>query len=142
MKLTFTLAPAPHPARQNAAKSVLEAPEGYIVTIQEPTRNLEQNAAMWVILTAWSKQKEWPVNGQMVKLTPEDWKEILTASFDREMVRIAQGLDGGMVLLGHRTSKWGRKRFSEWLEFLHAASAHHGVEIEPATVPEPLGRAS
>lgn len=141
-KRVFILAPSPHPARRNCLEAIRTAPEGWAVTIQEPTRNLEQNAAMWALLQCWAVQKEWPVNGQLVKLTKEEWKDILTASFDREEVRIAQGLDGGMVLLGHRTSQFGKRKFSAWLEFLHAASAQHGVTVErwmwEAT--EPQGR--
>lgn len=129
MKQVFILAEAPHPARQNCLRAIAAAPDGYAVTIQEPTRNLDQNAAMWAILHAWAHQKEWPVNGKLIRLSAEEWKDILTAAFDREEVRVAQGLDGGMVLLGHRTSKWGVRRFSAWLEFLNAASAQHGVDI-------------
>ena len=77
MKLTFTLAPAPHPARQNAAKAVMEAPEGYIVTIQEPTRNASQNARLWASLTEVSRQVDWHGN----RLTPEEWKDVFSASF-------------------------------------------------------------
>ena len=142
-KRTFILAPAPHPARRNCLEVIRTAPDGMAVIIQEPTRSIEQNSAQWPILQCWAVQKEWPVNGQLVKLTKEEWKDILTAAFDREEVRIAQGLDGGMVLLGHRTSQFGKRKFSAWLEFLHAASAQHGVEIEPGIEDiEPMGRAS
>ena len=140
-KRTFILAPAPHPARRNCMEAIRTAPDGMAVIIQEPTRSIEQNSAQWPILQCWAVQKEWPVNGQLVKLTKEEWKDILTAAFDREEVRIAQGLDGGMVLLGHRTSLFGKRKFSAWLEFLHAASAQHGVEIEPGVEDiEPMGR--
>jgi hypothetical protein len=67
----------------------------------------------------------------MTKLSPEEWKIILTSAFRREALRIAQGLDGGMVLLGARTRDFGKKEFSDWLEFLHAASAQHGINTEP-----------
>ena len=84
---------------------------------------------MWPILEAFSAQLEWPVNGKMVKLTPEEWKDILAAAFKGERVRLAQGLDGGIVMLGLRTSKMTKKTFSEWLEFLHATAAARGVDV-------------
>ncbi len=138
-KQTFILVPAPHPARRNALRAVEAAPEGFAVVISEPSRSLEQNAAMWPILAAWAEQKEWPVNGKMQRLSPEDWKHVLTAAFRNETGRIAAGLDGGMVLLGARTREFGKREFSDWLEFLHAASAQHGVVLAPAVGAEPLG---
>ena len=131
MKRTFILQPAPHPARQNVAVNVQTAPDGYVVTIGEPNRNLEQNAAQWPILEAFSQQLQWPVNGAMVDMTPEEWKDVLTAAFRRETVRVAMGLDGGMVMLGARTSKFSKREFSDWLEFLHAAAADRGVVVYP-----------
>ena len=114
-------------ARRLALEAVQEAPDGWIVVVQEPTRNLEQNAAQWPLLTAFSQQLQWPVNGALCWLTPEEWKDILTAAFKQENVRLAQGMNGGVVMLGDRTSKFGKKQFSEWLEFLHAVAADRGV---------------
>jgi len=127
---TFVLQPDPHPARRNAVAAVYAAPEGHVVVIRDATRSLEQNAASWPLLTQWAKQKEWPVNGKMTRLTAEEWKTILTAAFRNETGRIAQGLDGGMVLLGARTRDFTKKEFSDWLEFLYAASAQHGVKVQ------------
>lgn len=119
-----------HPmARANAVNAVQTAPDGFKVTISEPSRTLDQNAAQWPILEAFSQQLDWPVNGERVKLPPEDWKDILTAAFQKELVRIAQGLDGGMVMLGMRTSKMGKGKFSEYLEFLNATAAMRGVTL-------------
>ena len=116
-------------ARQRALEAVRDAPEGYQVRITEQCRNLDQNAAQWPILQAFAEQLQWPVNGQFCKLEPEEWKAILSAAFKRETVRIVQGLDGGMVMLGLRTSKMGKKQFSEWLEYLHATAADRGVNL-------------
>lgn len=122
-----------HPmARSNAVHAVQTAPEGYCVTISEPNRTLEQNSAQWPILDAFSQQLQWPVNGQMVHMTAEEWKDVLSAAFHRETARLAMGLDGGVVMLGQRTSKFGKRRFSEWLEFLHAVAAMRGVVVYPA----------
>jgi hypothetical protein len=35
----------------------------------------------------------------------------------------------GMVVLGLRTSQMGKKRFSEFLDFIHSTAAELGVEI-------------
>ena len=122
-------------ARQNALRCVQYAPSGYGVTVAELTRSVEQNAAQWPILDAFSKQLQWPVNGRMEWLTDTEWKDILTAAFERESVRLAMAFDGpGVVMLGQRTSKFGKRKFSDWLEFLHAAAAARGVVVYPEEV--------
>lgn len=115
--------------RRRAQTAIWDAPEGYQVTLSEPPRTLDQNSAQWPLLEAFSKQLEWPINGMMTKITPEDWKDILTSAFKRETVRVAMGLDGGMVMLGQRTSKFKKAEFSEYLEFLHATAALRGVTV-------------
>lgn len=127
---TFILHPHPHPSRRLCAEYVMQAPDGWAVVVKEPTRSLEQNAAQWPILEAFSQQLQWPVNGQMVTMTADEWKDVLTAAFERESVRLAMAFDGpGVVMLGQRTSQYGKRKFSDWLEFLHAAAAARGVVV-------------
>ncbi len=113
--------------KARVSHEVLNAPIGYVVVIQEENRNLLQNAAQWPILQAFSKQLKWPVNGEMVYLTDEEWKDLLSAAYKKETIRMAMGLDGGVVMLGQRTSKFSKKEFSDWLEYLHAVAAMRGV---------------
>jgi hypothetical protein len=94
-------------------------------------RTVEQNAAQWRILKAWSKQKEWLINGQKTFLHENDWKDILTATYEGEVApRLAPGLYGGIVMLGRRTSKYEREKFSEWLDWLNHASVALGVDVD------------
>lgn len=115
--------------RRRAQEAIWDAPDDYQVTLSEPPRTLDQNAAQWPILEAFSKQLQWPINGQMTYMAPEEWKDVLTAAFKRETVRVAMGLDGGMVMLGSRTSKFKKAEFSEYLEFLNATAALRGVML-------------
>lgn len=117
-------------ARARAVQAVKDAPDGYAVAISEPTRNLDQNAAQWPILQAFADQLQWPINGRMEWLQPEEWKDVLTCAFRRESVRVAMGLDGGMVMLGSRTSKFSKAQFSDWLEFLNATAADRDVILD------------
>ena len=119
-------------ARRRAMAAVADAPAGYVVTVKEPTRSLDQNAALWPLLTEFSEQLVWPVNGAMVKLTPEEWKDILSSAFQGEQARLAMGLSGGVVMLGLRTSKMGKRRFGEFLEFVHSVAVDRGVEVREA----------
>lgn len=128
VKQKFILAHAT--ARGRALDAVRSAPEGYTVELRPPGRSLDQNSAQWPILEAFSRQLLWPVNGQMVEMTPEEWKDVLTAAFRGEQARLAMGLNGGVVMLGQRTSRFTKAEFSEWLEFLHSVAAERGVAIE------------
>lgn len=124
-----------HPeARRRALAYVAEAPDLYVVEVREQKRGLEQNAYLWVILQHFAEQLEWPVNGVMCKLSPEDWKDLLSAAYKRESQRVAIGIDGGMVMLGMRTSKMGRRTFAEFLEFVLSVAADRGVVIEREAV--------
>lgn len=115
--------------RLRAMEAVRDAPEGHSVTIAPPGRSLDQNAMLWPLLECFSQQLLWPVNGEMVKLEPDEWKDILTAAFRQETVRLAMGLSGGMVMLGLRTSKMTKRDFSEFIEFIMATATHRGVNI-------------
>ncbi len=117
-------------ARRNAMQAVQNADDGDIVEISKPKRTLEQNAAQWPILEEFARQKQWPVNGELCWLTKEEWKDILTAAYKKEQVRLAQGIDGGVVMLGQRTSKFKKKEFSEWLEYLHYCAARFEVDLK------------
>ena len=128
MKQIFIL--AHDTARKRAIQAVQDAPEGYKVTVSEPTRSGEQNDVQWPLLRAISAQLKWAVNGEMVDMTPDEFKDVLTASFRKEVPRLAMGVEGGVVMLGQRTSKFKKKEFSEWLDYLHWFCAKKGVNLE------------
>jgi len=110
-------------------KECLQSGRRWILTLKLETRTQAQNRLMWPLLTAFSKQLLWPVNGRMVEMTPDNWKDVLTAAFRREALQLAMGLDGGAVMLGQRTSKFTKAEFSEWIEFLFSTAADRGVEL-------------
>jgi hypothetical protein len=115
--------------RRHLSDQVVRLPDGWRIEAKPAGRSLDQNSAQWPILEAFSKQLLWPVNGAMCRLTADEFKDVLTAAFKREtQPRLASGLDGGVVMLGRRTSKMGKKEFSDWLEFLHAVAALKGVD--------------
>ena len=84
-------------ARKLAAAYCMTAPDGFVVDIRPPTRNLDQNSLLWPWLTAISKGMDW--YGQ--RLTSDEWKDVLTASLKRE--KVVPGINGGL-------SYWGSTR--------------------------------
>jgi len=117
-------------ARRRAVAAVAEAPAGYVVTVEEPKRNTEQNALLWVWLTAFSLQLDWPVNGERVKISADEWKDILSAGYRKYHPRIALGIDGGMVMLGMRTSRMGKREFADFIDYIGAVAADRGVTLQ------------
>lgn len=112
-------------ARQNAAQAIMQAPDGWFAVIRQPDRTLEQNSAQWPYLEGFSKQKQLCLNGEMVWATNDDWKDVLTGVYAGEMRMAA--FDGKVIMLPMRTSKMGKKVFSDWMEFLVAMAAQSGV---------------
>ena len=109
--------------RRTLIDYLMAAPDGWIVEIHEPTRSLQQNAALWAALGDISRQVEW--YGK--KLTPHDWKHIFSSSLKKQ--NVVPGLDGGFVVLGISTSKMTIKEMSDLLELAHAFGAEHGVRF-------------
>ena len=124
LKQTFILAHAT--ARANAEQAVKNAPEGFVVQISEPTRSLDANAAQWPYLAGFAAQKQLCINGVMQNATADDWKDTLTGCYHGE-TRMA-AFDGRVIMLPQRTSKMGKRVFSDWMEFLVAMAAQSGVE--------------
>ncbi|WP_232462592.1 recombination protein NinB [Bordetella genomosp. 9] len=120
-------------ARRNAARACAEAPQGYRVEIKPRTRTLAQNDMLWSILTDISRQVDFIVNGQQTKLPPEEVKDILTAGLKGE-IRMAQGIDGSVVLLGQRTSRMTVREMTQLIELAYAFGAEKGVQWSPTSI--------
>jgi len=110
--------------RRDRAKGYIDAaPDGYIVTIQEPTRTLDQNAKLWPMLQDLSKQVEW----HGVKLTTDEWKDFATATLKGQ--KSIPNMDGtGFIMVGGRTSTMGKKMFSDLIEILYMIGSRFDVE--------------
>ena len=115
-------------ARRRARHDVESAPDGWIVTVSEPTRSLDQNALMWPLLEDIARQVEWYGN----RLTADEWKDVLTAALRKE--KVVPGINGGFVVLGQRTSKMGKREFSELVELIYAFGAERGVRFRTDVV--------
>ena len=111
-------------ARKRAASAIMDAPSGYIVRITEPTRTLESNALLWVLLGEVSRQVEWYGS----KLTAEEWKDVFSASLKKQ--KVVPALDGGFVVCGQRTSKMTKSEFSDLIELIQAFGAERGVNFD------------
>lgn len=113
-------------SKKAICRAVLAAADGQAATLGDPSRTLEQNAAQWPWLEGFAQQVEIPINGEKMKVDNDTWKEILTASFRSEQMKFAVW-QGKTILLPQRTSKMGKRLFSDWLEWLIAEATTNGV---------------
>lgn len=97
-----------------------------IVRPVKSRRTLEQNAKLWAMLGDISRQVEWPVNGIMQKLDSEDWKALMTAAA-RQEIRMAQGINGGVVMLGESTKRMTVAELGDVIECMYVFGAEKGV---------------
>jgi hypothetical protein len=110
--------------RQLIETWVRKAPALTRVEFKKPRRSLEANARMWAMLTEVAQQVEW--YGE--KLTPEDWKDVFSASLRR--ARVVPGIDAGsFVPLGMRTSDMSKEEMSHLMELIAAFGAERGVRF-------------
>ena len=97
-----------------------------MISLGRERRNLDQNAKLWALLSDIAQQCEMVIGGVLTKASAEDWKDVFTASLCGHQ-RMAQGIDGGVVFLGLRTSRMEKDEFSELIELILAYGAEHGV---------------
>jgi hypothetical protein len=111
-------------ARSRASEDCLNAPDGWVITVSESTRNLDQNAKLWAALSDISNQVTW--HGR--KLDPESWKHVFTSSIKK--MDVVPNLEGtGFVALGLSTSKMTKSEFSQLIELIVAFAAEHDVKF-------------
>ena len=107
--------------RYLAAKLIEQAPDGYIVTIREPTRSLDQNARLWAMLTDISKAMP---DGR--RHTTEDWKAIFMNAAGWE-VQFVDGLDGRPFPSGFKSSRMTVRQMADLITFIAAYGDERGV---------------
>lgn len=76
---------------------------------------------MWAMLTDISRQVIW--YGE--KLSPEEWKDVITAALKRQ--KVVPGIEGGFVAIGAKTSKMSVKEMIDVIEFSYAFGAEKNV---------------
>ena len=105
-------------ARLMAGRGVQLAPEGYVITISEPTRSSEQNSLLHALLTEISGKLEWAGKKRDV----DTWKRLLTAAWCRatnQAVELLPAIDGaGVDIVYLKTSKLSKNECGELIEFI------------------------
>ena len=111
-------------ARARAMYAVKNAPAGYVVRVEEPTRSLAQNSLLWSLLNQVADKMVW--YGE--KLSADCWKDMFTASLKKQKVVV--GIDGGFVVCGQSTSKMTKSELSELTELILAFCAEKCIPLK------------
>lgn len=104
-----------------AHKLIDAAPVGAVVTVKEATRNLDQNARMWAMLSDISRAKP---DGRTHP--PETWKALFMHSLGYE-TRFEMGLNGEPFPVGFRTSRLTVRQMADLITFIAEYGDRHGV---------------
>ena len=114
-------------AREMAIQAIMNAPDGYVVEVKEPTRTLAQNSTLHGQLNDISEQVVWHTQ----KFNPVIWKRLSTFSYLREINEkplLIPALDqSGVDLIYEKTSHMGVKRMTGLIEWNFAFGAEHNV---------------
>jgi hypothetical protein len=86
-------------------------------------RSLNQNRMMWANLEDIAQQVVW----YGVKLTKEEWKDVLTAALKKQ--KVVPGIEGGFVIIGARTSKMTVPEMTELIELSTAFGTQQSVKF-------------
>ena len=122
-------------ARKLAAECCLSAPDGWVVKISEPTRNLDQSAKFHAICNDISKAI--PFAGKMRK--PEQWKILLVSAHSvatKQGSEMVPGIEGEWCNLRESTASMGVARMASLIEYALAYCAENGIML-PSTAKEP-----
>ena len=106
----------------------LKAGKQFQVEIKYKNRSNEQNEKFHAMIGEIAKQ----ASHLGAKWDAEDWKRLLVDQFIKDMnvgdSKIIPSLDGtGIVQLGFQTRKFTKEQATEFVEFLLAWGAEHGI---------------
>lgn len=110
------------PAQCAQAKRLVDlAPRDAVVNIREATRNADQNARMWAMLSDISRAKP---EGR--KHPPETWKALFMHALGYE-TRFEMGLNGEPFPVGFRSSRLTVHQMADLITFIAEHGDRHGV---------------
>ena len=115
--------------RGNALAAIERAPDGYTVTVSEPTRSTDQNAKFHAIVGDIARS---PLKWAGKHRTPDQWKAILISGHavaTKEPGEVIPGIEGEFVAIRESSARMGVRRASSLIEYTLAFCATHGIEL-------------
>lgn len=116
-------------ARMRAVQAVKEAPDGYVVRIEPPKRNGDQNAKFHAICSDIARSGiQWAGKPR----NPAEWKVLLVSGHSaatKQGSEMVPGIEGEFVNVREATSRMSKARAASLIEYAIAFAAMHGVDL-------------
>lgn len=112
--------------RARAKAAIDAAPEGYAVTVSEPTRNLQQNAKFHAMCGDIARQAKYLGKA----LADWQWKVLFVSGHTiatKGEAEIVPGLEGEFVNIRESTARMSVKRLASVTEYVQAWAANQGI---------------
>lgn len=112
------------PSQRQLAKSMIDgAADGFVVNVKAPSRNNDQNARMWEMLSDIARSAP---EGR--KWTTDAWKAAFMHSLGHQ-VQFCEGLDdSGPFPMGFRTSRLTVRQMADLITVISEYGDRHGVQ--------------
>lgn len=117
--------------RERMAQAFVDAPDGFFMTLQPPTRSLDQNAMLHALFGHIAKQAKW--HGRV--LNAVQWKTLMISAhaiatgLGADMV---PGLEGEWVNIRESSAQMGVGRMSSLIEYILAWCSQNNVRLPAA----------
>jgi len=116
--------------RAFAASLIAKAPDDAVVEVRPPTRNRDQNARMWAMISDVSRAMP---DGR--RHTPDVWKCLFMHACGHA-VQFEAGLDGAPFPIGFRSSRLTVRQMADLITCIAEYGDRHGVQwTEPERTP-------
>jgi len=115
--------------RLRLVRMIEQAADGYILTLDEPTRSLAQNALFHDLCGEIAKSGfKWMGKPR----TPAEWKVLLVSGHGQatgQGSEVVAGLEGELVNIREPTSRMSVKRANSLIEYVEAFCALQGIKL-------------
>lgn len=115
--------------RANALAEVRNVPDGFHVTISEPTRSNDQNAKFHAIVSDIARS---PLKWAGKSRSAEQWKALLISGHavaTKAAGEVIPGIEGEFVAIRESSARMGVRRASSLIEYTLAFCAQHDIEL-------------
>ena len=119
-------------ARNSAIEAIRNAPEGWIVKLQPPKRNLEQSALFHALCAQASRSLDF----QGKKRSPDEWKVLFCSGHSaatKQGHEILPGLEGEWCNVRESTATMSKSRMTSLIEYVTAYLVSKNVYVPKTT---------
>lgn len=113
--------------REQFCRWVMAAPPRTVASLKGVKRSIPQNSRLWAMLTDIARQATWAGK----KRTTEEWKDLFAAAVKTAAggLEAVPGLDGGLMILGLRTSEMSAAEMADLQTYMESWCAKNGVTL-------------